>query len=117
MGKAVNHKYYLHHYREYSRKQVFDKTGGRCIYCNTQFLNEYDPRFSIEHFIPISKGGLDQLQNVFPCCKECNRYRGNKELNDWRDRLIEKKHSYKGLYHITNKLDLMIINVEKLMKA
>lgn len=115
MDKPINRKYNPHHYRTYSRKQVFEKTCGKYIYCGLPFKDEKDPRFTIEHLIPISKGGADEPGNAYPCCMNCNVRRGNKELKDWLELLIDKRHSYKGLYHITNRLDVIIINLEKIM--
>lgn len=114
MDNSLNRKYYLHHFRAYSRKQVFDKTGGKCVYCGMAFKDEQDLRFTLEHLIPVSKGGMDEFKNVYPCCKQCNKNRGNHELAEWLDILVDKKHSYKGVYHITNRLDIMIANVTKL---
>lgn len=92
----------------YSKWDVFKKNKGKCIYCEQEFRDIYDPRFTIEHLIPISKGGPDIFSNVFPCCRKCNSNRGSMQLNDWLRRLIEKRITYKGVYHITNRLDRII---------
>ena len=96
----------------YSKWQVFRKTQGRCIYCEQQFSDIHDPRFTIEHLTPISKGGRDELSNVFPCCKKCNMSRGSMQLNEWLLLLIDKRVTYKGVYHITNRLDKIIARLK-----
>lgn len=92
----------------YSKWQVFRKTKGKCIYCEQEFSDIYDPRFTIEHLIPRSKGGRDELSNVFPCCKKCNTSRSSLQLDEWLLFLIDKRTAYKGVYHITNRLDKII---------
>lgn len=64
----------------------FDKfNSGRnvdpwvCIYCDTPLngeSREYD------HFIPVSLGGPDDLENLVPACFECNRGVGGKFDSD-----------------------------------
>ena len=92
----------------YSKWEVFWKTRGKCFYCEKEFSGIHDPGFTIEHLIPISKGGQDEFSNVFPCCKKCNSSRGNLPLYEWLLLLAEKRDAYKGLYHITNRLDKII---------
>ena len=42
---------------------------GRCHYCRGSF----PPReLTMDHVVPISRGGRSARGNVVPCCKECN---------------------------------------------
>ena len=49
--------------------------GGRCWICRIE-LDETNLTF--DHVVPISKGGLDVLSNLRPCCRACNCRKGNK---------------------------------------
>ena len=42
---------------------------GICFYCNKSFNKN---ELTIDHKIPISKGGRSVKGNLVPCCKECN---------------------------------------------
>jgi 5-methylcytosine-specific restriction endonuclease McrA len=52
------------------RKAVFDRDGGRCRNCDSNFDIQYD------HIIPFSMGGSSTLQNLQILCAECNREKG-----------------------------------------
>jgi len=42
---------------------------GRCYYCGQGF----PPReLTMDHIVPLSRGGRTVRSNVVPCCKECN---------------------------------------------
>ena len=47
--------------------------GGRCWICNGQ----YD---SIDHVIPLSKGGSNWPSNLRPACRSCNSVKGSRLL-------------------------------------
>jgi 5-methylcytosine-specific restriction endonuclease McrA len=59
-------------------KKIFDdlflQNGGLCVYCNKNKAN------SIDHIIPISKGGNNSLINLTIACISCNSKKGNKIL-------------------------------------
>lgn len=56
------------------RAAVWEKTGGRCWYCNIQTIPWRT--FQIDHVTPRSQGGTDELENLVPACDECNRKKG-----------------------------------------
>ena len=37
---------------------------------------------TVDHLVPISKGGLDVWTNVVTACKRCNAHKGNLSLED-----------------------------------
>ena len=42
---------------------------GVCHYCSRSFPPK---RLTMDHIVPISRGGKSTKGNVVPCCKECN---------------------------------------------
>lgn len=44
----------------------------KCHYCGTK-----DALMTIDHKIPMAKGGLNIPENVVPCCRRCNISKGN----------------------------------------
>jgi HNH endonuclease len=53
------------------RAQVFERAGGCCEYCQSQREFSHDD-FSVEHVIPRSLGGTDDLGNLAMACQGCN---------------------------------------------
>lgn len=51
------------------------RASGICYYCNRKFpVNE----LTMDHIVPLSKGGKSIKANLVPCCKECNSNKKNK---------------------------------------
>ncbi|HPX61946.1 MAG TPA: HNH endonuclease [Deltaproteobacteria bacterium] len=42
---------------------------GRCHWCGGSFAPE---ELTMDHIIPVARGGKASRNNVVPCCKECN---------------------------------------------
>lgn len=55
---------------EWERHLVYAKTGGRCFYCWDELDYIWD--FVCDHFIPLSRGGLDDHSNLVPACYFCD---------------------------------------------
>lgn len=60
------------------RKQVWDMTGGKCAYCDTALAPDGNGSLSfvVEHVVPTSQGGPDNLANYVPACMSCNTSKG-----------------------------------------
>lgn len=71
------------------RSAVWQKTAGRCFYCGTQT----DPfkTFWIDHMRPRSRGGNDELENLVPSCLTCNRRKGKRTVEQFRQ-MIARYH-------------------------
>jgi len=42
---------------------------GKCYYCNKEVGKE---GLTMDHIVPISRGGKSKKGNIVPACKECN---------------------------------------------
>ena len=52
------------------RHEVFKRDGYRCVECGA---SKYDgATLHVDHKIPVSKGGTDELSNLQTLCSECN---------------------------------------------
>lgn len=53
------------------RLAVWQRDGGRCVECGSDFDLQYD------HVIPLSMGGATSVQNLQLHCAPCNRAKGD----------------------------------------
>ena len=60
------------------RQAVFERDNYTCQYCGRSY-EEAD--LEIEHIIPISKGGNNDIRNLATACRACNRAKGTKILS------------------------------------
>lgn len=48
----------------------------RCGYCGVTEVDTGNG-LEIDHYLPVSRGGKDQLENLVYCCSACNRFKGS----------------------------------------
>jgi 5-methylcytosine-specific restriction endonuclease McrA len=58
----------------FNRKWVFLRDNYKCQYC---YLELRPNQCTIDHVVPISKGGKTTWHNVVTACYECNNSKGN----------------------------------------
>lgn len=67
----------------WKKRKIFKRDGKKCLLCGTK------KHLTIDHIIPISKGGGDEEDNLQTLCEYHNKFRGNNSTKDYRN--------YKGL--------------------
>jgi hypothetical protein len=67
------------------RKAVWDLTGGRCAYCEIALKPDGcdGGAFVVEHVVPVSAGGPDNLANYVAACGACNSGKSNGHVLDF----------------------------------
>ena len=60
---------------------------GRCYYCERRFPPK---KLTLDHMIPLVRGGKTSKGNCVPCCQECNRQKENLPGSEWRG-IMEKR--------------------------
>ena len=66
------------------RQAVYDKCGGRCAYCGREIAYK---DMQVDHIHPQYLGGSDEMGNLNPACRMCNRRKGTFTLDKFRDQL------------------------------
>ena len=66
-----------------TRKAVFARDGGRCVYCNAAAT-------SLDHVVPKSRGGPHTWDNVVSACSRCNHLKADRGIGElgWRLRHV-----------------------------
>lgn len=76
---------YSTNYRK-KRKLILKRDNHICLYCGQQAT-------TVDHIIPISKGGTDDDDNLVSACTTCNYGKKNKDYQSF----VEKKYADKLL--------------------
>ena len=64
------------------RWQVFERDGWRCVSCGKSA--DDGAILEVDHILPRSKGGSDDISNLQTLCRECNVGKSNKNQTDLR---------------------------------
>jgi 5-methylcytosine-specific restriction endonuclease McrA len=69
--------------RQVTNTFLFARDGYRCQYCG-RTQAELKPREQLtrDHLIPLSRGGLNEWNNVVTACSPCNTRKGNRMPHD-----------------------------------
>lgn len=57
-------------------KELKEKYGNKCLCCGRT-----DVRLTLDHVIPLSLGGLHNIENAQPLCLSCNSQKHTKEID------------------------------------
>jgi 5-methylcytosine-specific restriction endonuclease McrA len=81
----------------FSRKNVFLRDQYTCQYCGRRFPASM---LTLDHVIPISRGGMTSWKNVVTACKSCNNKKGNRTPMEAGMMLIRKPRMPSLYIHI-----------------
>lgn len=70
------------------RSEVWLKTHGECWYCG-EGMNPFQD-FTIDHIVPLSRGGTNAVVNLVPACRSCNAQKGSKTIEEYRAALARR---------------------------
>lgn len=59
------------------RESILERDGFLCRYCG-------GPANTVDHVLPVDKGGTHDRSNLVAACGTCNASKGNRTLQEWR---------------------------------
>lgn len=68
------------------KKIIYARSGGRCQICGCKLPFE---KMSIDHIIPLAKGGDDLMDNLQCACKVCNVIKQDFLPGDFYEKIVE----------------------------
>lgn len=94
-------------YSQEERKIIYDKANGCCELCGKKLKFE---NMTIDHVMPLSMGGVDELDNLQASCLACNQFKSNILPDEFHKRIteifmyqMEKKHKDKFMWKIVHR--------------
>ncbi len=71
------------------RLMILNRDGWSCQYCGEVERSE----MTIDHIIPIARGGTDEPENLISACKRCNYSKQDKVVGDPNRAVFFERHS------------------------
>lgn len=72
------------------RKAKFESLGNVCFYCGKS------GRLTIDHDMPVTRGGSDDIENILPACRSCNSRKHDKTAKEFFAWVSRTNHSNTG---------------------
>ena len=95
----VTHPVPRRYFTQRERNMIYNSTEGHCGICGRFIpLGEY----TIDHIIPLSKGGTNDLSNLQPCCSFCNKAKDDSMGDEFFER-IERIYLYQAQLRYSKK--------------
>ena len=95
------------------KKLIYIKSDGRCALCGRKILLE---DATLDHIMPLSKGGVDSVENLQLCCHADNVFKGAIKPEEFMERIteifmyqMERKYNDKVKWKIVHRLLLSYI--------
>lgn len=77
-------KHLFNRHVKFNRQNVFVRDQFTCQYCRKKMSEK---KLTVDHVVPLSKGGTHEWSNVVAACGTCNNRKGNKTLEQANLRL------------------------------
>ena len=82
-------------YVSYNKRNVFLRDNYHCQYCNIKVVKP-----TVDHVIPVSRGGLSNWVNTVTACESCNDYKENKTPEEAKMKLLRTPSKPRGFVTI-----------------
>lgn len=67
------------------RLEKFGSLGNVCFYCK-------EPKpLTVDHNIPLSRGGTDNIDNILPACRSCNSKKNNLTTEEYLGKMKRRR--------------------------
>lgn len=94
-------------FRPTTRAVVLAKYGNCCAYCGHEITNS---TMHIDHIVARQLGGSNAFENLNPCCRACNSFKGVWSLEEFRATLeaqVKQLRRYSSAYRLAERFMLV----------
>lgn len=67
--------------RQEKRLAIYLRDGLACAYCGEGI--EQGARLTLDHIIPVERGGSNEKENLITCCARCNGMKGERNVREF----------------------------------
>jgi 5-methylcytosine-specific restriction endonuclease McrA len=64
------------------RLEKFARLGNVCVYCRQS------KKLTVDHIIPLARGGTDNIENIVPACRSCNSRKNTKTAEEFNHQRV-----------------------------
>ena len=75
----------------YAKDWVRSNPNSKCLYCGVNLTRK---NATVDHIIPVSKGGINSKVNFVICCEDCNRERGDDNFYSYLKKKSGSKYGF-----------------------
>lgn len=86
------------------RFEVFKRDSFKCQYCGA---SAPDVILEVDHIVPVTEGGENDMMNLITSCRDCNRGKGKKRLTD-RQTIEKQKTELDDLNERRQQMEMML---------
>jgi 5-methylcytosine-specific restriction endonuclease McrA len=72
--------------RPKKRLAIYSRDSFRCLACGRSLRRAKPFDVTLDHVLPVSKGGTNDPDNLYTCCRSCNSSRQEKTLSRFAGR-------------------------------
>ena len=87
----------------FSKSNLYLRDQYKCQYCGNEFIRSH---LTMDHVIPISKGGQTEWTNIVAACNPCNSTKGNR--TDWKPKYKPYRPGYWELVRKRKQMEFTI---------
>lgn len=91
------------------KRALWTASEKKCAYCGGEI--ESHKVMHVDHFIPLSKGGSNEVSNFICSCHLCNISKNNVDISEFRIRMSINKSPLKGILRPSQVTQLLEIGV------
>lgn len=91
------------------KRVLWEASNKKCAYCGEEI--QHHKIMHVDHFIPVSKEGKNEISNFICACHLCNISKNNVDMTEFRMRMSINKSALKGILRPTQVRQLLEIGV------
>lgn len=68
--------------KERGQYLILSRDGFRCVYCGASPTDDPEVKLSVDHILPVRRGGSDRADNLVTACVGCNSEKQDRVLSE-----------------------------------